>query len=56
VRVACREPPSDQIPTALEINKPDIGAVASDAPVNADRALLPLNDPAVIAGWILEAR
>jgi molybdopterin-guanine dinucleotide biosynthesis protein B len=36
--------------------QPDIVAVASDAPVNADRALLPLNDPAVIAGWILEAR
>ena len=35
--------------------QPDIVAVASDAPVTVDRVLLPLNDPAVIAGWILEA-
>ena len=31
----------------------DIVAVASDAPVITDRALLPLNDPAAITEWIL---
>jgi hypothetical protein len=29
-------------------------AVATDALVNADRVLLPLNDPAAIAAWISE--
>ena len=30
----------------------DIVAIAADAPVSADRTVLPLNDPAAIAGWI----
>jgi molybdopterin-guanine dinucleotide biosynthesis protein B len=35
--------------------QPDIVAVATDAAVATDRRLLPLNDPAAIAAWILEA-
>ena len=31
----------------------DIVAIAADAPVDADRTVLPLNDPAAIAGWTL---
>jgi molybdopterin-guanine dinucleotide biosynthesis adapter protein len=34
-------------------DQPDIVAIAADAPVHADRPLLPLNDPATIAAWIL---
>jgi molybdopterin-guanine dinucleotide biosynthesis protein B len=30
----------------------DIEAVATDAVVDADRAILPLNDPAAVAAWI----
>jgi molybdopterin-guanine dinucleotide biosynthesis protein B len=33
--------------------QPDIVAIATDAPIAANRALLPLNDPAAIATWIL---
>ena len=33
-------------------DQPDIVAVATDAPVSAERELLPLNDPAAIAAWI----
>ena len=31
----------------------DIVAIAADAPVSADRMVLPLNDPAAIAAWIV---
>jgi len=31
----------------------DIAAIAADAPVSADRTVLPLNDPAAIAAWIV---
>jgi molybdopterin-guanine dinucleotide biosynthesis protein B len=34
--------------------QPDIVAVAADAPVSADRLVLPLNDPAAVAAWILD--
>ena len=33
-------------------DQPDIVAVATDAPVSAEREVLPLNDPAAIADWI----
>ena len=33
-------------------DQPDIVAVATDAPVSAEREVLPLNDPAAIAAWI----
>jgi molybdopterin-guanine dinucleotide biosynthesis adapter protein len=33
--------------------QPDIVAIATDAPVGSDRAVLPLNDPATVAAWIL---
>ena len=33
--------------------QPDIAAIATDAPVRADRPVLPLNDPASVAAWIL---
>ena len=32
----------------------DIVAVASDTVVDTDRTMLPLNDPGVIAAWIIE--
>ncbi|HLY89305.1 MAG TPA: molybdopterin-guanine dinucleotide biosynthesis protein B [Acetobacteraceae bacterium] len=34
--------------------QPDIVAVASDILVETDRIMLPLNDPAPIAAWIIE--
>jgi molybdopterin-guanine dinucleotide biosynthesis adapter protein len=34
--------------------QPDVLAVASDAPLATDRKLLPLNDPGIIAEWVLE--
>lgn len=34
-------------------DQPDIVAVASDADIGTDRTLLPLNDPAAIAEWIM---
>jgi molybdopterin-guanine dinucleotide biosynthesis protein B len=34
-------------------DQPDIAAVASDAPIACARTLLPLNEPAAIATWIL---
>jgi molybdopterin-guanine dinucleotide biosynthesis adapter protein len=34
-------------------DQPDIVAIASDAPLSADRAVLPLNDPGAIMDWIL---
>ena len=36
-------------------DQPDIVAVATDAPLCLDRRMLPLNDPAAIADWILGA-
>ena len=36
--------------------QPDVLAVASDAPLATDRKLLPLNDPGIIADWVLELR
>jgi molybdopterin-guanine dinucleotide biosynthesis protein B len=33
--------------------QPDIVAIATDSPVSADRPILPLNDPAAVAAWIL---
>ena len=30
----------------------DIMAIATDAPIDADRPVLPLNDPATVAAWI----
>ena len=33
--------------------QPDIAAIATDAPLDADRTLLPLNDPAAVAAWIV---
>jgi molybdopterin-guanine dinucleotide biosynthesis protein B len=39
---------------AIWPGQPDVVAVATDALVNADRVLLPLNDPAAIAAWISE--
>jgi len=32
--------------------QPDIVAIATDAPVVADRPLLPLNDPTAVAAWV----
>jgi molybdopterin-guanine dinucleotide biosynthesis protein B len=34
-------------------DQPDVVAVATDAPLCLDRRILPLNDPAAIAEWIL---
>jgi molybdopterin-guanine dinucleotide biosynthesis adapter protein len=34
-------------------DQPDIVAIAADAPVSADRFVLPLNDPAAIVAWIV---
>ena len=34
-------------------DQPDIVAIAADAPVRTDRVLLPLNEPAKIANWIV---
>jgi molybdopterin-guanine dinucleotide biosynthesis adapter protein len=34
--------------------QPDIVAVATDAPVAAGRLILPLNDPAAVAAWIVD--
>jgi molybdopterin-guanine dinucleotide biosynthesis protein B len=31
----------------------DVAAVATDAPINCDRTVLPLNDPASIVDWLL---
>lgn len=36
--------------------QPDIVAVASDVPIEADRVRLPLSDPGAIAAWITEFR
>jgi molybdopterin-guanine dinucleotide biosynthesis adapter protein len=33
-------------------DQPNIVAIAADAPVSADRVVLPLNDPAAIVAWI----
>jgi molybdopterin-guanine dinucleotide biosynthesis protein B len=35
--------------------QPDIVAVATDAPIECDRTLLPLNEPRRIAAWVLGA-
>ena len=35
-------------------DQPDIVAVATDAPIDADRQVLPLNDPSAIVRWLLE--
>jgi len=32
--------------------QPDIVAIAADAPLEADRPVLPLNDPRAVAAWI----
>jgi molybdopterin-guanine dinucleotide biosynthesis protein B len=37
-------------------SQPDIAAVACDAELSTDRTLLPLNDPGVVADWILTLR
>ncbi len=37
-------------------HQPDIVAVATDAPLNTDRKLLPLNEPAAIVEWIRKSR
>ncbi len=34
--------------------RPDIVAVATDAPLVADRPVLPLNDPSAIAAWLAD--
>jgi molybdopterin-guanine dinucleotide biosynthesis protein B len=34
--------------------QPDIAAVATDAPMHCDRAVLPLNDVAAVAAWVLD--
>jgi molybdopterin-guanine dinucleotide biosynthesis protein B len=34
----------------------DVVAIATDEVVAADRLVLPLNDPAAIAAWVLELR
>lgn len=37
------------------LTQPDVVAVAADAPlISCDRTLLPLNDPATIAGWLVQ--
>jgi molybdopterin-guanine dinucleotide biosynthesis adapter protein len=33
--------------------QPNIVAIAADAPIDADRPVLPLNDPAAVAAWML---
>ena len=33
--------------------QPDIAAIATDSTVDADRLVLPLNDPAAVADWVL---
>jgi molybdopterin-guanine dinucleotide biosynthesis protein B len=37
-------------------DQPDIVAIAADVPIEAPRTVLQLNDPASIAGWIVDFR
>ena len=47
-RPVLRKPP-------LWLTQPDVAAVAADAPLQTcDRTLLPLNDPAAIAAWLIQ--